>query len=223
MLPFDDTLHVHQAGTVRSDNVFGSGSHVVFHLITPHADGDCLLFHGKHSAKPQHSSYGWARKLRCLRPDRADHAIYCNKGYLTRWERKSTVHAPHDSYCGCWLYEESVREFWKVSRHRNELTNIINLSRPDKHVLQLSKIPDDSLSQMPHNWRKGRRCNRIPETDRQNGVPISSIHLQNRHLPSVVRNKSDPTDNRHLLPNFSIVYTMPPHIGINSIDITRNK
>ena len=49
---------------------------------------------------------------------------------------------------------------------------------------------------------------------RQNGVPISSIHLQNRHLPSVVRNKSDPTDNRCLLPNFSIVYTMPlPHWG----------
>ena len=51
MLPFDDTLHVHQAGTVRSDNILGSGSHVVFYLITPHADGDCLLFHRKHSAK----------------------------------------------------------------------------------------------------------------------------------------------------------------------------
>ena len=51
MLPFDDTLHVHQAGTVRSNNILGSGSHVVFYLITPHADGDCLLFHRKHSAK----------------------------------------------------------------------------------------------------------------------------------------------------------------------------
>lgn len=52
MLPFDHTLHVHQAGTVRSDNVFGSGSHVVFHLITPHANGYRLLFYGKHTAKP---------------------------------------------------------------------------------------------------------------------------------------------------------------------------
>ena len=51
MLPFDDTLHVHQAGTVRSDNILGSGSDVIFYLITPHADGDCLLFHRKHSAK----------------------------------------------------------------------------------------------------------------------------------------------------------------------------
>lgn len=51
MFPFDDTLHMHQAGTVRSDNVFGSGSHVVFHLITPHADGYRLFFYGKHSAE----------------------------------------------------------------------------------------------------------------------------------------------------------------------------
>ncbi len=51
MFPFDDALHVHQAGTVRSDNILGSGSHMVFHLVTSHADGDCLLFYRKHSAE----------------------------------------------------------------------------------------------------------------------------------------------------------------------------
>ena len=55
----------------------------------------------------------------------------------------------------------------------NELTNIINLSRT---LTNMSFFLQDArmilLSQMPHNWRKGRRCNRIPETDRQNGVPI---------------------------------------------------
>ncbi len=49
MLPFDDTLHMHQAGTVRPDNILGSGSDMIFYLVTPHADGDCLLFHRKHS------------------------------------------------------------------------------------------------------------------------------------------------------------------------------
>ena len=51
MLPFDDALHMHQTGTVRSDNVFGSGSHVVFYLIPSHADGHGLFFHGKHTAE----------------------------------------------------------------------------------------------------------------------------------------------------------------------------
>ena len=49
MFPFDDALHVHQAGTVRPDNVFGSGSHMVFHLVTSHADGYRLFFYRKHS------------------------------------------------------------------------------------------------------------------------------------------------------------------------------
>ena len=51
MFPFDNALHMHQAGTVRSDNILGSGSHVVFHLIAPHTYGNSLLFYGKHSAK----------------------------------------------------------------------------------------------------------------------------------------------------------------------------
>ena len=49
MFPFDDALHVHQAGTVRPDNVFGSGSYMVFHLVTSHADGYRLFFYRKHS------------------------------------------------------------------------------------------------------------------------------------------------------------------------------
>ena len=51
MFPFDDALHVHQAGTVRPDNVFGSGSHMVFHLVTSHTDGYRLFFYRKHSSE----------------------------------------------------------------------------------------------------------------------------------------------------------------------------
>ena len=49
MLPFDDTLHVHQAELVRLGQYI-SGSDVILPYHA-HADGDCLLFHRKHSAK----------------------------------------------------------------------------------------------------------------------------------------------------------------------------
>ena len=56
MFPFDDALHVHQAGTVRPDNVFGSGSHMVFHLVRPMQTDTACSSTANIPPKPQHSS-----------------------------------------------------------------------------------------------------------------------------------------------------------------------
>lgn len=38
VLTFDDTLHMHQAGAIRSGDVFGTGLHVMPYLIASHTD-----------------------------------------------------------------------------------------------------------------------------------------------------------------------------------------
>lgn len=48
---FDDTLHMHQAGTVGPGDIFGPGFHMMPYFITAHTDRDRLLFDGKHTAE----------------------------------------------------------------------------------------------------------------------------------------------------------------------------
>ena len=47
----DDTLHMHQTGTISSGDIFGPGTHMVFHLVMSHTNRDFQLFDGKHSSE----------------------------------------------------------------------------------------------------------------------------------------------------------------------------
>ena len=51
MLFISYALHVHEAGGVRTGDVFGSSGYVTFHLVYAHAATDGLLFYGKHASE----------------------------------------------------------------------------------------------------------------------------------------------------------------------------
>ena len=57
----DNPLHVHQARRVGARNVFGTRSHVVAHLVAPHADRHGVLLDGEHAAET--TAFVAARRL----------------------------------------------------------------------------------------------------------------------------------------------------------------
>ena len=130
MLPFDNTLHVHQAGTVRSDNIFGSGGHVVFHLITPHADGDCLLFHGKHSAKAATlvNMAGFENFDSFNQIEQITQFIVIRNIHLGGSGNKQFAH-PMTAIMDADLMRKACRNLGRFQYIVNKFTNITNLSR----------------------------------------------------------------------------------------------
>ena len=130
MLPFDDTLHVHQARTVRSDNILGSGSHVIFYLITPHADGDCLFFHRKHSAKATTlvNMAGLEYFDAFYQIEQVTQFIVIRDVQFGGSGNQQFAH-PMTAIMNTDFMRKVCRNFGRFQDIVNELTNIINLSR----------------------------------------------------------------------------------------------
>lgn len=87
MFPFDDALHVHQAGTVRPTMYSAPVAIWSFTLSRPMQTDTACSSTANIPRSRSTRQYGSVQRLRYLPQDLANHATYCNKGYSTRSER----------------------------------------------------------------------------------------------------------------------------------------
>ena len=158
VVAFDDAAHVHQAGAVGSCDVFGSRTHVVFHLVLSHANRNFRLFDGKHASEA--ATFVYPLRLKNFnafhqRKQVAQLGVIRNIPFTSAKRDATRVH--RDNCCECLLYEGTRLSILSpVSRRARTRKYHKSSCCSGTHARLASKYPDDFLSQRPHNWRKDR-------------------------------------------------------------------
>lgn len=136
----NNTILMHQARAVCSDNIFGSCRKMTLNLITAHLTGNGMFFHGKHSSE----ATAFVRTFRLYDLNVLDQRQQVTQLVVIRniqFTGRRKVHQPHAMTTVLNTYFMRERSLQRCRLHHvmNKLADIIHLALTGTTVFLLSQ------------------------------------------------------------------------------------